>query len=214
MENSQPNDKIITAPDITIKNIASDVFNVIKTEGFALMKTYALNSGANAIINRYIVPPLHKSIIINAVWNVALIIIIMLNRFIFSPRLLMLYYIANCASTFYGIDKILSKIESINPIIAIGIPYTLRGIRGYLNKINILIAVEIVGIFFDWNMDIYIYAMIVIVTVHTLSIQYSLFLCQNIYKLMNINTSFRNCVYLYIFENAIVAIIYGFLKPN
>jgi len=195
-----------------IKAVLADAVAYAKTEGIAFIKAQAISTTVNKILDDYVVPPFWRSVKMNAIWNVVLVLIIAFNRFVFSPRLLMLYYVVSCASTFYGINKILSKIETINPVIAIGIPYTLGGIRGYLNKINVLMAIETVGIFFDWGLDWIVYVGIVGLTVHSLSIKYTVSVCQNLYSFMNINTSFRMCVYAYATENIAVIILYALLR--
>lgn len=197
-----------------LKKTLSQILNSVKDESIEMVKKQAACIATNVIIDTFVVPPIQKCVIANMISNFVLIAVIVLNQFIFSSKLLKIYYILSCASTFYGINKILSQIENIHPVLAMGVPYTLSGIRSYLNKINICIIIEFVGIFFDWGMDIYIYTVIGAITVHTIGINYSYLLVQYICSSANINTGLRYCIYLYIFENMIVIIIYALMNNN
>ena len=194
------------------KSLFNDIITYIKTDGWEYAKNQAKYSTLNYILDSQVVPIVMRYIKINMIWNIALIITIILNRFIFPTKLLMLYYLASCGSTFYGINQILSKIESKNLMLAITIPYTLSGVRKYLTKISILLAVETVGIFFDWNMDVAIYLLIICCTIHTLSLDYTISLCNSVYTCINLNSGLRNCTYFYVAENVIVLVLYGLLK--
>jgi len=195
-----------------IKLLTGGIINYVKTEAVSYAKQVGTITAVNAIVDNLMVQHIEKAVKNNTLWNLVLIIIIILNKFSFTPKLLMLYYAASCGMTFYMIHNILTKIESTGPIIIAALPYTVGSIRSYLYKIHALLAMELVGIFYNWGFDYVIYILIVIITIHALTVGKIMDLIYWIHKLMNINIRLRTCVYLFVIENIGVIILYGILN--
>jgi len=195
-----------------IKLLGNGLLDYVKEEGVNYIKQVGTIAAINAIIDNVIVQHVEKAVKNNTMWNLILIIIVALNKFSFTPKLLMLYYVASCGMTFYMIHNILTKIENFGPMVVAALPYTIGSIRTYLYKIHALLAMEIVGIFYNWGLDYVIYALIIVITIHTLTIQKITDLIFWFYKLMNINIRLRSCVYIFVIENVGVIILYGILN--
>lgn len=183
-----------------------------KREGVQYLKQVGTTMTINMFVDTIIIPHMEGAVRANFIWNVILVVLIIFNKFVFSSKLFMLYYVASCSSTFYAINNLVTKIESVHPVIKITLPYTTSNIRLYLNQISILIAVETVGIFYGCGLDYLIYSLILILTVYALTINHTISLIRNIYKLSLINQGFRRCIYVFVAENMLVLILYGIMN--
>jgi hypothetical protein len=195
-----------------VTDLGTDLVDFAKKEGVKYVKNQAILIASNKMIDDYINPPLRRYVKVNVVWNFLLIMLILFNNLTFTPKLLKLYYIVSSASTFYTIHRITSKIECLIPLFTVIIPYTLAGIRSYLNMITMLIMIELTGIFFDWQYDILVYLAIFGITIHTLTPKNSIVIYQTIRKCMDINTDFRDYMQWYFWENVAVMMLYGFMR--
>lgn len=193
------------------KKTATQVFAAAQEHGLNFAAECARKKALDAFTQR-VNPHILKCVKANSIWNAVLFVMIIFNNFVFAPKLFLLYFVASYSTTFYGINNILNKIDGYEPILNLLAPKTIGKIRFFFNSVSFLMAVELVGICFNWGGDLYIYIAIIALVLHTFGIKVTQTFFTLIIDLMNSDTTFRKYIYIYLIENIVVICMYGLMQ--
>ncbi len=195
-----------------LKQIASQALIYAQNEGLDYAKNAATQFAINVALDKYVVPAVIKSIKINTISNILLVLVIFFNKFIFSSKLLKLYYVLSCASTFYFVNNLINLVDVNASILITLFPYTTSSVKSYLNIVNVLMGIELVGILKEWELDFILYLSIIGYTIYKLGCTKSQQLIQNIWRVINMNKNLQYYGKIWLFENTIVYIVYLLLN--
>ena len=114
--------RIMSSPffDIAVQ-AGTQMVGVATQHGFAFVQGCAQKKVIDAFLDS-INPHIGRCVKINAIWNLVLFVLILLNKLVFAPKLFLLYFVASYSTSFYGANKVLAKIESVEPILNMLVP--------------------------------------------------------------------------------------------
>jgi hypothetical protein len=157
----------------------------------------------NIIIDKYVYEHIEKSIIINRYWNCILLILIFLDK-ITLINLMKYYYFVIIILSIRTTTKIIKSLENANYLLIVNIPTIINTTKEYLDRICILFLIQLFGIYYDLNIDIYIYVFMIIATIYSFTLDYLILIVKIIYVSILINNNIKKCVFLYFFETAFI----------
>lgn len=144
-----------------------------------------------------------KFLLTNIAWNILFILILFINKFVFTFELLIIYYTVNNGLMIYSIIKLYKKLNQIPNLIHFALPNFIIALKQFIITMLIIFFVQQFSMIFNLSLDILIYSSAIIINLYILPVRRLGILIINIGKILKINKQLRKYAFIFLIENII-----------